>query len=153
MGEFSSHAVTLQGRIRVSKRVEDAFVLFSPEGERLWVPGWDPEPLHPPHAAWEEGQIFRTREERGEAVWIVTRLDRVRHEVTYHRVEPGRYVARIEVRCRAAGERETEVSTAYTFLGLSEDGNEEIARMSREAYDAKMARWERWIRAYVDEEG
>jgi len=31
------------------------------------VPGWDPELLHPPGVEWEEGLVFRTREESGGA--------------------------------------------------------------------------------------
>jgi len=145
MGRFAPSATTLRGRLVVNADVDEAFPLFSPEGERLWVPGWDPELLHPPGAVWEEGQIFRTREELGDAVWLVTRLDRGQHAVEYHRVEPGRYVANITVRCRALPDGRTEVSTAYSFVGLSEAGNGEIEAMTQKAYDEKMSRWADWI--------
>jgi hypothetical protein len=145
MEPFRARTVTFRGRLVAAAAIDEVFPLFSPEGEKLWVPGWEPEFLHPPDPAWEEGQIFRTREETGEAVWVVTRLDRGEHRAEYHRVEPGRYVARVEVRCRPLDERRTEVSTAYTFVGLSESGNREIAAMTREAYDAKMSRWSDWI--------
>jgi len=55
---------------------------FSPLGERLWVPDWEPEILHPPGESWAQGLIFRTREEKGDAVWLVTALDRAGHEST-----------------------------------------------------------------------
>jgi hypothetical protein len=141
---FTPRACTLRGGFAVRGPVETVFPLFSPDGERKWVPGWDPEILHPP-TGWEQGQIFRTREERGDAVWVITRLDRARHEVEYHRVEPGRYVAHIEVRCHAVSDRETEVTTAYSFIGLAAAGNEDIAAMTQAAYDAKMSRWAEWI--------
>jgi hypothetical protein len=145
MGAFKPHAITLRGVVATAGEVDEVFPLYSPLGEKLWVPGWDPELLYPEGVEWAEGQIFRTREETGEAVWIVTRLDRAGHEAAYHRVEPGRYVARIEVACRAAGDGGTRTTIAYTFIGLSARGNRDIDAMSQEEYAAKMARWGAWI--------
>jgi hypothetical protein len=42
-------------------------------------------------------------------------------------------------------DRRTQVSTAYSFVGLSEIGNRQIAAMTQEAYDTKMIRWSEWI--------
>jgi hypothetical protein len=125
VSQFASKSVRLLGKITLAGRVDEVFQLFSPLGERRWVPDWNPELLHPPGVSWEEGLIFRTREETGDAIWVVTRLDRVRHEVEYHRVEPGRYVARIEVGCAEVADQVTEASTLYEFIGLSESGNAE----------------------------
>ena len=121
------------------------FELFSPLGEKLWVPGWNPELLHPPGVSWARGLIFRTQEERGEAVWVVTTLEREAHQVEYHRVESGRYVARVRVACIAGANGETQVATTYFFVGLSPAGNADIALMTKELYVEKMRRWERWI--------
>ncbi len=144
---FVPAAVEHRGALTVEAPIDQAFSLFSPEGERAWVPGWDPELLHPPGAVWERGLLFRTQEETGEAVWVVTALDRDAHDVEYHRVEPGRYVARVRVRCApsAAANGSTDVAVAYTFVGLSESGNAEVRAMTPEAYAGKMARWSRWI--------
>ena len=144
---------TFTGKLVVRAPVEQAFPLFSPPGEVHWVPGWNPEYVDPPRSSWEQGQIFRTSEERGEAVEVVARLDRALHEVAYYRVEPGRYVARIDVVCRAGPGHRTEVSTAYSFVGLSDIGNQDIAAMTQEAYDGKMARWEEWIQRHLGLEG
>lgn len=89
--------------------------------------------------------MFRTRGEAGEAIWVITRLDRAQHAAVYHRVEPGRYVARVSVRCRALSNARTEVLTSYSFVGLSGDGNREIVSMTQESYDWKMAQWSEWI--------
>jgi hypothetical protein len=147
MTEFVSGSVRLAASITLAGPVDQVFPLFSPLGEKRWVPDWDPEILHPPGAVWEEGLVFRTGEEMGRAIWVVTRLDRNRHEVQYHRVEPERYVARIEVRCSAAAAGVTEASTIYEFIGLSRKGNDEIAAMTQEGYAQKMARWTGWINA------
>lgn len=149
MDRFTPRTLTLRGRVLVAAEVADVFPLFSPEGEKLWVPGWDPEFLDPPEPGWERGQIFRTREETGEAVWIVTRLDRAEHRAEYHRVEPGRYVARVTVDCRPLPDRRTEASIGYSYVGLSESGNREIAAMTEHAYDAKLSRWTDWIARHL----
>ncbi len=149
MSGFSSKSIRLVGTITLAGPVDEVFQLFSPLGEKRWVPGWNPELLHPPGVSWEEGLVFRTKEEKGDAIWIVTRLDHNRHEAEYHRVEPRRYVARIRVRCAAVAERTTEVSTSDEFIGLSESGNDEITAMTQDSYAQKMARWTAWIKASV----
>jgi hypothetical protein len=144
---FTSHHCTFTGRIVLPVAPDEAFPLFSPVGETYWVPGWAPEFLFPSARSWSEGQIFRTREERGDAVWIVARLDPARHRVEYYRVEPDRYVACIQVECRALPGEESEASISYSYFGLSDAGNAEIEGMTQEAFDAKMARWKEWIEA------
>jgi hypothetical protein len=135
----------LVGSLVVGAPVETAFALFSPVGEKSWVPGWDPELLFPSDSSWERGQIFRTRDGRREAVWIVTALDRAAHHVEYHRVETDRHVARVTVRCAPRSERDTDVSVTYLFVGLTEAGCDDIASMTAEAHAERMARWQRWI--------
>jgi hypothetical protein len=144
---FVAGFVDLSGGFEIPAPLDAAFDLFSPLGEKLWVPDWSPEVLHPPGARWERGLVFRTQEELGEAVWVVTVLDRERHEVEYYRVEPGRYVARVRVRCQSRGVQRTEVGIRYAFVGLSDAGNQEIAAMSQAAFAEKMKRWQGWIAA------
>lgn len=166
---FAPRHVTFEGGFEVGAPAEDVFPLFSPEGERAWVPGWDPELLYPPGVTWERGLVFRTAgfgsapapppapsdppassaspaapapaSPTGEEIWVVTRLDLENRQVEYHRVEPGRCVARIEVRCRPLGPRATAVAVAYTFVGLSADGNAMIAALTDADYRAKMRAW------------
>jgi hypothetical protein len=142
---FTPRSIELSGSFVLSAPPEAVFELFSPLGEKAWVPGWNPELLHPPGVSWEPGLVFRTVEERGEAIWVVAALDRARHDVEYYRLEPGRYAARVRVRCTARGVSETEVHVSYMFAGLSETGNGDIAAMSAPLYAEKMRRWKEWI--------
>ena len=146
---FVPRATTFRGRIRLSGPAEKVFPLFSPAGERSWVPGWDPEFLHPPGVSWGEGLVFRTVEESGPAVWVVSHLNMRTHQVTYHRVEPTLYVARIDVACEEASPGITDVSIVYGFVGLSEEGNKRIDAMTEAEYAAKMARWTGWLGRYL----
>jgi hypothetical protein len=149
MAEFIAKSVCLVGTISLNGPIKEVFPLFSPQGEKLWVPDWNPELLHPPDTVWAEGLIFRTEEEMGEAIWVVTRLDHLAHKVEYHRVEPGRYVARIVVSCSAISDQVTEAATRYEFIGLTESGNAEIALMTQAGYAQKMKRWSEWINEYL----
>ncbi len=149
MTDFIPQSREHSGSLSIHASIDSVFELFSPVGERAWVPGWSPELLHPPGASWAQGQIFRTREPTGDAVWIVTRLDRDAHDVEYHRVEPQRHVARVRVRCTASSGTITTVVVTYAFIGLSREGNDQIAAMTAEAYAEKMSRWQHWIDAHL----
>ena len=147
---FEAVAVLLKGAFRVGAPVDDVFPLFSPLGEKSWVPNWDPELLYPRGASWAQGMIFRTAGERGDAIWLVSRLDLDAHEVEYRRVEAGRYVVRVSVRCTADGAGGTTVGTEYEFVGLSESGNAEIAAMTQDGYAQKMHQWAAWIQQHLE---
>jgi hypothetical protein len=55
--------------------LDDAFPLFTPEGERAWVEGWTPEYLHPAHPAGTAGTVFRTKHGGEETLWLVLECD------------------------------------------------------------------------------
>src|SRR5262245_64588568 len=141
----SAVSIDLSGGFSIASPVATVFELFSPLGEKRWVPGWNPELLHPPGVDWAQGLIFKTKEQRGEVVWIVTRLDRARHEAEYFRTEPGRYAAKVRVECQPRDSTNTQVTVTYTYVGLSEAGNREISAMSKADYHDKMKRWQEWM--------
>jgi hypothetical protein len=43
----------------------------------------------------------------------------------------------------------SQVLIVYSFVGLSEAGNNEIEGMSQRAYDEKMKRWSAWLETYL----
>lgn len=136
---------SFEGRIVLQGPIARVFPMFSPMGEKAWVPGWNPEILHPPNETWSEGLVFRTVEESGPATWVVNRFEPESHHVVYHRLEPEHYVARVEVTCRALTNTTTEATVRYTFVPLTRAGAAAIASMSDDSYKEKMARWQRWI--------
>ncbi len=146
---FIPATITLTGQIRLPAPIPRIFPLFSPLGEKLWVPDWNPELLYPPNIDWAEGQLFRTPGECGSAVWIVSQLDFEASVVVYHRVEADRYVAQIGVRCYQASAAVTEVNIVYRFVGLSERGNQEINAMSQRTFEEKMERWTGWLNEHL----
>jgi hypothetical protein len=148
---FTAACVDVAGSLVVGAPVDQAFELFSPLGEADWVPDWHPELLCPPDAAWAAGQVFRTRSGSNEIIWLVASLDRQAHAVEYHRVEVGRHVAKVRVECSPRAEGGTHVSVRYQFVGLSEAGNQEVARMTPETHAERMREWQSRIERHLSE--
>lgn len=140
---FVPLAVVLRGSFRLDLDVGDAFPYFSPRGEEAWAPGWNPEMLWPTDASWVEGQVFRT----GETVWFVASLDRSARRVVYDRVDAGMAAVRVTVSCSPLPAGQTEVAVEYAFVGLTEAGNEEIARHDDATFGKRLSNWREWITA------
>ena len=62
------------GAVSMALSAEEAFPLFSAEGERRWVAGWNPSYLHPVEPGAGEGVVFQTvKKDLGTATWVQTR--------------------------------------------------------------------------------
>ena len=146
---FVAGTMTLTGAIILNADIDRVFRLFSPLGEKNWVTGWDPEILAPRGANWAPGMVFRTVSDGREEIWVIAELDTTAHRVVYFRIEPGRLVARVEVRCRQLVNHQTEAATLYSYVGLSALGNSEIAEWSDAAYRSKKEQWTRMINQYL----
>jgi hypothetical protein len=118
-----------------------AFELFTPEGERAWAEGWDPEYLHPVDGRAAAGMVFRTRAHGEETVWMMMRFDPGSGAVSYVRCTPGSRIATVDVTCNALGPHRCEVTVTYEFTGLSQAGNDWVRAMDEARYDAFIAEW------------
>jgi hypothetical protein len=146
---FVPKVAIFRGSIAIPASPARVFPLFSPAGERLWVPQWNPEHIYPQGGEWAENQVFRTVEHSGNAIGVVSKLEVEECHVIYFRVEPSKYVAKVEVRVKHASLEGSEVSVVYTYIGLTEQGNEEIRGMTSVSYEAKMQRWSVWLTQYL----
>lgn len=142
MGTGAAH-VERSGVLRLRLPATRAFPLFTPEGERAWVPGWEPEYLHPPSspATPVAGTVFRTRHDGQETLWVVTAYDEGAG-VDYARLTPGSRVGSVHVRLRAAGDDACEVEITYRLTSLSADGDRALATMTPAAFDSMLRQWE-----------
>jgi hypothetical protein len=114
------------GSISVPIPPDDAIALFTPEGERAWVPNWEPQ-----H---HSDSVFTT----AHAIWVV--LDSEPRAVRYARVTPGVHAGTVEVRCHADGAA-TRAEVTYDLAPLTPGALDQFA----EGYDAMLAEWERRI--------
>ena len=128
--------------------VREAFELFTPEGEKAWAEGWDPEYLHPADGRLAMGMVFRTRAGAEETLWTVACCD-PSSCVEYVRCTPGSRVAVVRVRCTPLAGDRCEVTVAYAFTGLSEAGNAWIRAMDEPRYAEFIGSWRSGIEAML----
>ena len=143
-----------QGSFKLSLPPAQAFDLFTAEGERRWVAGWDPTIISA-CGALEPGAVFLT-DHGGEAtIWTVNAADRPSDHSTgrlhYSRVSPGRRAGTVEVRIEPAGSG-SRIHVAYDLTVLGPDGEAAVAAMDEPGFAAMMGDWKGMIEASVGDE-
>jgi hypothetical protein len=138
--------VDVTGTITVGALPAEGFRFFTPEGERLWVAGWEPEYLHPEDGTLREGLTFRTRHGGEETLWLVSRLS-VPTAVDYVRVTPGSRMGSVAVRLDAA-EGRSRVTVSYRLTSLSDAADTTVEEFAR-AFPAYLASWQHAIEAVL----
>jgi hypothetical protein len=141
-----SHTTTFA----MNRPVQTVFPLFTPEGEKLWAPGWDYDNLIGTNPL-DEDYLFLTRSHNHaakEAIWIVKKYSPDTFRVQYYKIEPGEKVGIVEVACAPLPCASTEVQVTYRYVGLSETGNRFVERFTKKDYEAFIEEWKRRIEAY-----
>jgi len=130
---------------------ERSFELFTPLGERLWVPGWNPQFLFPTSGALQPGGVFTTRGSGDTlgTIWIVNRVDRLRLRIEYCRVTPESRVAVVEIHVGRVGPETSRVWVRYTFTALSEAGNAYLDALSPAHFAAEIEAWRQMIHEHL----
>ena len=135
---------------QVSQPVEILFPLFSAEGEKRWVPGWDYKNIMGTTALHED-YIFVTENHdhaASDAIWLVKRYDPSAHYIEFYRVEPDEKVGIITVKCDSISESETNVSVSYEYIALSEKGGEFVTNFTNEEYKEFIGEWKQLLEQY-----
>lgn len=139
-----------QGSFVLPLPPDQTFDLFTAEGERRWVAGWDPVFLSDCGAT-EPGAVFLTDHCGEQTIWTVLEADRSAGRLAYSRVSPGHRAGRVEVDLTADGAG-TRVKVAYDLTSLGADGDEAVRSMDRDGFNRMLGEWERLIRAALDRE-
>lgn len=121
--------------------LSDTFPLFTPEGERAWVPGWEPEYLYPLQPSDMVGTVFRTQHHGEETLWLVLQYDPGAGLASYGRFTPGSRIGTVDVRCEAMGPSHTRVTVTYALTAVSAHGTGILAALTAESYAAMLAEW------------
>lgn len=136
----------------IAQPVDRLFPLFSPEGEKRWVPGWDYENIMGTTELAED-YVFLTRSHdhvATKAIWLTKRYDPTTYHVQFYRVEPGVKVGIVTVHCTPQAEALTRVWVSYEYIALSEKGREFIAGFTPEVYKAFIGEWETLLLKYFE---
>ena len=139
----------------VPQPVSRVFPLFSPEGEKHWVPGWDYENVMGTKEL-SEDYVFLTKSHdhaAAEAVWLVKRYRPDVHCVEFYKVEPGDKVGIVKVGCEALADQHTQVAVTYRYIALSETGEAFVSGFTAEAYRAFLTEWQRLLSDYFAAKG
>ena len=134
------------GHFELTLSVEDAFKLFTAEGERLWVPDWLPEILgEVPQAP---GLVFLTGEGAERTIWTVIESDPARGLLLYSRVTPGSRAGLVEVRLTGENGR-TRVDVRYDLTALSVEGERSLEAYSAPRFADMLDTWHALITAFL----
>ena len=139
----------------IAQPIPIVFPLFSPEGERYWVPGWSYENVMGTTVL-SEDYIFLTRSPdhgNADAIWLVKRFDPDAHRVEFYKVEPGEKVVVVKVECDELGPKETEVEVSYKYTPLSERGDEFLMGLTQAAYNEYIGQWKTLLEEYFASQG
>jgi hypothetical protein len=141
--------VSRTGGFELSCSADNAFPLFSPEGERLWIKEWDPRPIYPGTIEFKPDVVFRQGKGAEDAVWTVVDIDWETHRAEYVRTAPLSHTAHIVVRIDAIAAERCHVTVRYVVTAFAEYSCSLLEAFSEDAYDAKMRNWGKLIGEYL----
>ncbi len=143
-------SISRTGTLDVACAPAQAFVYFTPDGERLWVPGFDPEYLHPLSGEQGPGAIFTTTHGGEDTLWMVVRFSPDDGVAEYTRVTPGSRRGTVRVSLEARGHGSTRATVSYALTALSDAGDGILASMTERAFAAMLADWQGRIARHLD---
>ncbi len=127
------------GRFEVALPASAAINLFTPEGERSWVPGWDPT-----YAAGDAseitGTVFTTTVSGVDTIWTIIQIDRTAGAAVYGRVTPGHHAGIVRVWCVDATAGRSAVKVSYDMSLLGSDPSL-LDAYSEPAFGEMLAEW------------
>lgn len=117
-----------------------AIGLFTPEGERQWVPGWDPA-YATEDVSESPGTVFTTAVGDVETYWVIIEIDRPAGRSAYARITPGRHAGTVSVECSESGENTCEVAVSYDMTLLDGADPTHMTPYERPAFEGMLEEW------------
>lgn len=128
------------------------FQLFSPEGEKQWVPGWDYENVMGTTEL-SEDYVFLTKthdHRTTDAIWIVKKYDPKSHFVQFYKIEPEDKIGVVTVQCTELEAERTKVQITYKYIALSATGERFVSEFSESAYEEFIGQWQTLLSNYSE---
>jgi len=151
---FVSQVASHSEEFSLEADIATVFPLFSPEGEKLWAPGWSytnllgSTELQPDYVFLTDTHDHKS----AQAIWIVSDYDPDKHYVSYYKVEPDQKVGKIVVECFEQSQTSTLVKITYKYIGLSDSGNRFVAGFTKEAYTEFIGVWRSLLHDYFEKD-
>lgn len=137
---------------QISQPIHLLFPLFSAEGEKLWVPGWDYKNIMGNNELHED-YVFLTKTHdhaSTDAIWVVKKYEPENYLVQFYKVEPEDKIGIIEVKCIQLNKIVTEIQVTYEYIGLSDKGNQFIKEFTSSEYKLFISEWEKLLISYFE---
>jgi len=110
--------------------IEVAAPLFGAEAERSWGgESWNPSFVYPQPASDVRGAVFFVKHGGHDSTWVATAQDFRGGHVQYVNIIDGAMATLIDIRLRAASEKETAVNVVYERTSLRAELNEHIKEL------------------------
>jgi hypothetical protein len=139
-----------QGSFKLPVPPAEAFDLFTADGERRWVAGWEPVILSGCGAT-EPGAVFLTEHGGERTIWTLLEADRGAGRLAYSRVSPDRRAGTVKVQL-SPDNAGTRVEVAYDITSLGSEGDDAVRSMDEGGFDTMLKEWHRLIREALDSE-
>jgi hypothetical protein len=132
--------------------VVDLFPLFSPEGEKYWVPDWDYVNVMGTTELAEDYVFLTKTHDHGttDAIWIVKKYDPKSHYVQFYKIEPDDKIGVVTVKCTQLEAARTRVQVTYKYTALSATGELFVSEFSKSAYEKFIAEWQMLLSKYFE---
>ncbi|MEE8332008.1 MAG: SRPBCC family protein [Acidimicrobiia bacterium] len=128
------------GRFELPISAAEAIDYFTPEGERAWVPDWNP--IYPTGDPSESsGTVFTTSAGGVDTVWVVHRVDRVGYSSAYSRITVGHHAGTVHVRCEDLGSGRCAVAVEYDMTLLPGSDPSELDAYDEPSFAGMMDEW------------
>jgi len=136
----------------ISQPVEKVFPLFSPEGEKLWVPNWDYKNIMGTTQLSEDYVFLTASHDHAStnAIWLAKRYEPRAWLVQFYRVEPEDKVGVVTVQCSRISDRLTHVEVTYQYIALSEKGRKFIDGFTIKTYKKFIDEWKDLLLKYFE---
>lgn len=132
--------------------IVELFPLFSPEGEKYWVPSWDYENVMGTTELSEDFVFLTKTHDHGttDAIWVVKKYDPQSHLVQFYKIEPEDKIAVVTVKFTELEAERTKVQVTYKYMALSATGEMFISEFSESAYEEFIGEWQTLLSNYFE---
>jgi len=135
--------------------IGELFPLFSPEGEKHWVPGWNYENVMGTTDLSEDYVFLTKTHDHGttDAIWIVKKYNPGSYFVQYYKIEPEEKIGVVTVKCTELGAAKTKVQVTYKYIALSRTGEKFVSEFSKTSYGEFIGEWQILLLKYFESKG
>jgi hypothetical protein len=135
--------------------IEELFPLFSPEGEKLWVPGWDYQNIMGTTELSEDYVFLTKNHDHGttDTIWVVKTYNAGSYLVQFYKIEPDQKIGIITVSCGSLNTSKTKIQVTYKYFALSTLGEVFVLNFSEKDCEIFINEWQNLLSKYFEKKG